>query len=465
MSLTDSVMSLIGFKKNMINDTDCVCGGEVEIQDGKIIGNPYQAFESHKDLLTTNALNAAYEKVSCVGSSIKLISDNIQMIEPVYWNNEKREAVEYPSDRKLKALRKIFEKPNAIDNRKTFLDKCVKNFNIHGVIYFAFYMSSDKQQVISIKIIDTNLVSYFVDKENARISSYLIQNAGIYSGQYTFTGSYYVNDNNSDIILAPYINPRTDCQYLPTSPIMGAGVETLMYWYGCYHNKSMLENGARPSMIVLIKSLLNPKHREQLKQEIKVKHAGAGNAGSAIIIDGAAEKEIKQLSQNNKDMEFGSILSAAEDGIYRRLGTNWVLGRGVSAKDFDKGMEKLYDMTVCPLFQGIYNHLFDVYKYYNSQYDKYSIFYLEQDIPALRGRFIEMMSKLPQIAIFTINERRKLWNYKPLEDERGDELVTQTVSVYQQGMSPDKSNTTSFGGDANDKKEDNKEQEQDIDNK
>lgn len=54
-----------------------------------------------------------------------------------------------------------------------------------------------------------------------------------------------------------------------------------------------------------------------------------------------------------------------------------------------------------------------------------------------------------------------MFNYKPLGDERDNELVAQTVSVYQQGMSSDKQNVTSFGGDANkDKGKDKKEDDE-----
>lgn len=410
--------------------------------------------------MNDRALDAAYTKVSCVGSSIDLIANNIQMIEPVFWDDEEREAIEYPNDKELKKLRRLFEKPNSIDNRKLLLSKCVKNYELHGAIYFVCALSG--KEIISIKVIDNSAVSMFADATNSRIEKFDITNYGSYSGTYTFNGSYYIKDDNASFILAPYINPSPECQYMPASPLLGTGIEVLMYWYGCFHNKSLLENGARPSMIVLIKSLLNPKHREQLRQEIKIRHAGAGNAGSAIIIDGAAEKEIKQLSQNNKDMEFNTMLQAAEDAIYKRLGTNWILGKNVQSKDFQRGMEVLYDMAVCPLFQGIYNHLFDVHKYYNAKHRKLKIIFLEQDIPALRPRFIERMAKIPALAIFTIGERRKMFNYKPLGDERDNELVAQTVSVYQQGMSPNEQNVTSFGGNANkdkDKQDDIEEEE------
>lgn len=460
MALT-GLMSKIGFIKKIKEEAEsCAVGGEVEIQDGKIIGNPYLQFDTFKSLLNDRALDSAYTKVSCVGSSIDLIANNIQMIEPVFWNDEDREAMEYPSDKELKKLRRLFEKPNSVDNRKSFLSKCVKNYELHGVIYFVCVLSG--KEIISIKVIDNSSVSMFLDAENSRIDRFNISNNGAYSGNYLFNGSYYVNEDNASFVLAPYINSSPECQYMPASPLLGTGIEVLMYWYGCFHNKSLLENGARPSMIVLIKSLLNPKHREQLRQEIKIRHAGAGNAGSAIIIDGAAEKEIKQLSQNNKDMEFNTMLQAAEDAIYKRLGTNWILGKNVQSKDFQKGMEVLYDMAVCPLFQGIYNHLFDVHKYYNSKHRNLKIIFLEQDIPALRPRFIERMAKIPALAIFTIGERRKMFNYKPLGDERDDELVAQTVSVYQQGMSSDKQNVTSFGGDANEDKDsqDNTREEQ-----
>ena len=442
MSFVEKVMNRIGYIKDIKTDDGCCYGGDVVIQDGKLIsGNPYQDMGKEKAALRPAELEAAYEKISCVGASIDIIANNLQMIEPVFWDNSKREAVKYGADDKLLKLRRIFERPNPTQNRKKFLEKCAKDYTLHGAIYFAIMF--DKKEVLSIKILDNAVVTGMADVANSRIGSYIVNNTGIYTGTYEFNGAYYEHTEKKNIILAPYINASAEFSYLPASPLQGAGIETLMYWYGCFHNKSLLQNGARPSLIFLIKSLLNPKHREQLREEIRIKHSGAANAGNAIIIDGSADKDVKQFSQNNKDMEFSSVLQAAEDAIYKRLGTNWVLGKNVESKDFGKGMEMLYDLTVCPLFQGIFNHLFDVFKVYNTGYLDYIVFYLEQDIPALRQRFLEMMKNMPALGIFTVKERRKMYDYEPLGDERDDELSVQSVKVTQTGANGS-TNTTGF---------------------
>ena len=449
MAILDNIMSRIGFKQQV--DNAAVCGGEVEIKDGKIIGNPYAEFDMISTPLTPSMIDLTYSRVACVGTSIDLISNNIQMIEPVFWNDDLREMIDYKSDKFLKRVMQLFRKPNVFDTRKTFLSKCVKNYCLHGAIFFGFQLDTNKRDVISIKILDNANVSIFDDIVNNRIGSFEVNNSGAFTGTYTFNGStYYANNSDSFKFIAPLINPRPDIQYLPASILEGVGVEVLMYWYGCYHNKSLLQNGARPSLVFMIKSLLNPKAREQLKSEIKMKHSGAGNAGNVIVMDGAADKDVKQLSQNNKDMEFNETLKAAEDAIYKRLGTNWVLDKKVNTKDLDKGMEMLFDLTICPLFQNIYNYLFSACKYFalkTGNYDDYSIFYLEQDIPALRPRFLQMMKDLPNLQIFTVAERRAMYNFKPLGDERDDELVVQTVRVTQTGNNGE--NTTGFSGENN----------------
>lgn len=440
MSLRQFLTNRLGFAEG-----DCASGScEVEIQDGKVVGNPYHTFGVAGLSLNANELGAAYEKISCVGTSIDLIANNMEMIEPALWDAKTREFMGYPAnDKKLISLINRFEKPNATDNRKTFISKGVKNYNLFGVVYYAFIFGNDNQ-IISIKILDDNLVNPTVDTSNARIDNYRVSNAGSYTGEYTFNGTYYVNSADNKKILAPYMNSSPDYSYLPASVLQGTGIEALMYWYGCYHNKSLLSNGARPSLIFLIKSLLNPKHREQLREEIRIRHSGAGNAGSAIIIDGAADKEVKQFSQNNKDMEFNAVLESAESAIYKRLGTNWVLGKNIASKDLQKGMELLFDMTICPQFQGMFNHIFDVYKYFNSSYGHLRVSYFEYDIPALRSRFLSMMKDMPNLGIFRVIERRKMFHYPPLGDERDDELAVQSVKVTQTGASG--TNDTAFSG-------------------
>lgn len=430
MSLTNSIMGRLGFGSSQCETADY----EVQVQDGKIIGNPYLDFGQSKTMLTPTELGVAYERVSCVGTSIDLISSNMQMIEPVFWDDEKRESMEYPTDKSLRALRTRLERPNALDNRKSMIAKSVKSYLCFGAVYYAILLDA-KNQIVSIKVVDFHNVMPNADATSGRISDYRVINAGSYNGDYVFNGRYYVEKEDKLKILAPFSNNSVNLQYLPASILQGCGLETLMYWYGCYHNKSLLSNGARPSLAILIKSLLSPKQRKSLKEDIRLRHSGAGNAGSAIIVDGAADKEIKQLSQNNKDMEFNETLKSAEESVYKRLGTNWILGKNINSKDMQKGMEMFFDMTVCPLFQSFFNHIFDVYKYYNPKYSNLSMFYLEQDIPALRPRFLNMMKDMPNLGIFTIEERRKMYNYQPLGDERDNELTVQTVKVTQSGNS------------------------------
>lgn len=434
LGIGDFLMNRIGFKSG--DDGSC----DVQIQNGKLMGDPYREFGSDGKVLTQNELASAYEKISCIGTGIDLIANNMQMIDPVFWNDEKREAVEYPKDVKLKLFRKLLENPNATDDRMTSTSKAVKNYTLFGAVYYAFILDN-KNQIISINVLDEFNLTPSVDIANSRIDDYIVMNSGAYNGTYVFNGKYYADGQK---IIAPLINNSPYPQYMPASILQGCGIETLLYWFGCYHNKSLLSNGARPSLIFLIKTMLNKKHREQLREEIRVRHSGAGNAGSAVIIDGSADKDVKQFSQNNKDMEFNAVLDAAESAIQKRLGTNWILDKKVNSKDIQKGTEMFYDMTVCPMFQRIFNHLFDVFKYFNPTYNYLSIFYLEQDIPALRPRFLAMMKDIPGLQIFTVAERRKMYNYPPLGDERDNELVVQTVKVTQNGNSG--TNDTEFTG-------------------
>lgn len=435
MGIGDFLMNRIGFR----SDDPGTC--ETQIQNGRLIGDPYRDFGTENRILTDNELAWAYEKISCVGTGIDLISNNMQMIDPVFWDDEKREAVEYPKDVKLKLFRKLLENPNAIDDRMTLTSKAVKNFILFGVVYYAF-MLDNKNQIISIKILDNFNLTPNVDIANDKIDNYIVNNSGAYNGTYIFNGKYYASSGQK--IIVPLINNSPSPQYMPSSILQGCGIEALLYWFGCYHNKSLLSNGARPSLIFLIKSMLSKKHREQLREEIRIRHSGAGNAGSAVIIDGSADKEVKQFSQNNKDMEFNAVLEAAESAIQKRLGTNWILDKKVTSKDIQKSTEMFYDMAVCPMFQRVFNHLFDVFKYFNSTYNNLSIFYLEQDVPALRPRFLAMMKEIPSLGIFTVKERRKMYNYPPLGDGRDDEIVVQTVKVSQGGNNG--TNNTEFSG-------------------
>lgn len=438
MSFVDNIMSRVGYIKK---EEQPECPNETVFK--KWYGsNPYSLFSDNRGVLDTRALEASYTKVACVANSIDIITNNLQMIKPVFCDESNASVIEHPVKKDLRAVSRLFKKPNSTDTVSTFTSKVVKNHIIHGVVYFAFYM--DGKVPNSIKVLNFNDVSEFPDISNNRIGSYLISNSGIYNGQYFFDGMFYKNKTNPNIYLAPLVNPSPQVQYQPASILNGCGVETLLYWYGCYHNKSLLERGARPSLALLFKAAISSKAREQLREELREFFSGVSNSGRPMIIDGAADKEIKELSQNNKDMEFASILKAAEDAIYKRLGTNWILSDKVASKDLSECLEVFYDMTVCPLFEMIYNHLFGICKYFNSALDNYSVCFLEKNIPALRPRFMKMMSDMPNLGIFVIKERRAMYGYPPLGDDRDNELSAPTVKVTQTGKEGE--NTTAFDG-------------------
>lgn len=169
MSLRQFLTNRLGWAESETGSGSC----EVEIQDGKIVGNPYHNFGSAGLSLSDSELGAAYEKISCVGTSIDLIANNMQMIEPVFWDDKTRTSMDIPSDKKLILLRNRLEKPNSIDNRKTFISKSVKNYNLFGIVYYAFIFGSDNS-IISIKILDNNLINPTPDVSNSRIDSYRV---------------------------------------------------------------------------------------------------------------------------------------------------------------------------------------------------------------------------------------------------------------------------------------------------
>ena len=210
MSIADFIMNRMGFKTESSESYD------VQIQDGKMIGNPYSAFSTQKAQLSEAELAAAYEKISCVGTSIDLIASNMQMIEPVFWDDKDRTAIEYPSDVKLVSLRNRFEKPNSTDNRKSFISKSVKSYILYGVIFCAFVLDN-KKQIISIKVLDYNCVTSSADISGGKVQEYTVSNMGFYDGRYSFNGAHYVKNTDSNTILSPYINSSAQYSYLPIS--------------------------------------------------------------------------------------------------------------------------------------------------------------------------------------------------------------------------------------------------------
>jgi HK97 family phage portal protein len=214
------------------------------------------------------------------------------------------------------------------------------------------------------------------------------------------------------------------------SPLEAAALETKQQIQGRVHNLSLLEKGGRLSLIVSFADTMNDDQHTERKKRINEQLSGAENAGNIAVIS-AKDMNIKEVGQNNKDMDFAELDRIAGQAIYLRykIPLPLVTLDASTFNNMQTAITLLYDQAVLPhadtIFSGLSKMLLPRYKL---DPNKIRITYNPDTITALMDRRLEQLEKRKKINIETINElRSQLPNREPIEN--GDILYQPATLV------------------------------------
>jgi HK97 family phage portal protein len=99
-----------------------------------------------------------------------------------------------------------------------------------------------------------------------------------------------------------HLRDRTDDGLLGRSRLSRAA-DTLAGVYAANtHARAFLERGASPSGVIEVPTAMGPEARERLIAAFKDRHAGAGKAGSTLVLDGGMQWKAAQISPEDAEL-------------------------------------------------------------------------------------------------------------------------------------------------------------------
>lgn len=202
------------------------------------------------------------------------------------------------------------------------------------------------------------------------------------------------------------------------SPIEAAAYSIDQHNQSGAWNQALLQNGARPSGALVVKSqggsygVLSEEQYNRLKQQIDEQFSGVVNAGRPLLLEGGLDW--KELSLTPKDMDFVETKNSAARDIALALGMPPQL-LGIPGDNTYKNMQEarlaLWEQTVIPLVErvsdGISRWLLPMFEN-NLELVPYT-----DDIPVLALRNQAIWDRVEKASFLTENEKRAAVGYGP----------------------------------------------------
>ena len=184
------------------------------------------------------------------------------------------------------------------------------------------------------------------------------------------------------------------------------------------HNKSLLQNGARPggSFTTQFEEPLTDEQFKRLQDQIDVYYSGANNAGRPLLMEHAKYEE---HIVNNRDMDYKTLSVNATSSIYRKfkIPLAMVLAESMTYNNYSTAQVAFYDNAVLPIANFLYGQLGNALLYrYGDDWKRYQITYDMTEIPALKLRQHEDLKVKASIGANTVNELRAAMGDDPIPD-------------------------------------------------
>jgi HK97 family phage portal protein len=164
-----------------------------------------------------------------------------------------------------------------------------------------------------------------------------------------FSTVRYYNDTTGELWHIKQYNPFGNVNnYFGSSKAQPLVLELEQYASGNVNNLNLLKRGSRPSM-----AWVNNRGEEltenqwQRLQDEAAKYSGSANAGSTPILDGM---DVKEMSQNNRDMQFKELQDATRASIANVYGIPLALisDAVMTFNNLETSQTQFYENAVVP---------------------------------------------------------------------------------------------------------------------
>jgi HK97 family phage portal protein len=233
-----------------------------------------------------------------------------------------------------------------------------------------------------------------------------------------------------DVIHIKTFNPLDDVWGV--SPVEPAAREIDTNNAAADWHKSLLDNQARPGMVLLFERNLSDTQYDRLSKDMRDKREGASNAGKTLILEGA--KDVKPYGFSPSEMDFiegnrdKARMIASAFGVPAQL-----LGiRGDQTfANFEQARTIFWEDTVIYYLNLIKAEL-NAWLFDNDE--QIFLDYDVEDVPALAYRQEVKWKRANDASFITTNEKREMTGYGVVEG--GDDILVQ-ASLIPLGQEPE----------------------------
>lgn len=234
-----------------------------------------------------NFANKGYIKNVIVNKAISTIARNVASNEILIYNKEGKE-IEHP------IISKLLHNPNPSLNTFDLLETLVTHLYISGNAYLNFTAYNNQLECYVLR----------PDRVKINTGSNIVPLSYEYIVDKTKT-TFSVDQENfkSPICHIKFNNPLND--FYGLSPIETAQYSMEQHNQCLEWNKSLLENGARPTGALVLNgntAHMTDEEFDALKSQLKSQFSGSQNAGQIMILEGGITWQ--EMSINPKDMDF-----------------------------------------------------------------------------------------------------------------------------------------------------------------
>lgn len=371
-----------------------------------------------------------YRQSSAVATAVDMIADEVEQIRPVIEGPDGKLIDEHP-------VLDLLKKPNYVETYRAFMGKLARHWLLTHEKY-EYLQGNINRLPINIWAVSPEAISRTESENDGYPISFQVSTgpgAGIYNRREDLvkrTWRYTENELRELVRTAGFSSETTDT--ISDSPLQAAANDVNQQIKGKIHNVKLLENGARPSLVVNFKDPLDPRQHEQRKEAIQAQLGGAANAGKIAVVS-STDMELKDIgSTSNKDMDYANLERISSTAIFLRykiplplISTDASTYNNMEQAKFD-----LYDRAVLPcanvIFEGLSHALLPRAGLDPS---KFKITYDAEAIPALRGRMLAELKVRRDLNLESINElRAQLPGREPIE---GGNTVYQPATLVPIG--------------------------------
>lgn len=345
-----------------------------------------------------------YRQSSSVATAVDIIAQEVERISPV---------VELPDGTLTDDhdILKFLGNPNDWNETLSFfMGSLSRALSLTGdnYVYASGIITNPPLEIYAIKPQNVNTEAGNIDQRPTAYTIYNGDGRGSYSRRRDKTGFRFYDGNLKELWHTQGYS-STFSNLSGDSNLTAIALDIYSQIKGRIHNTKLLDNGARPSLLVAFKDTMTQDQHNERRQLINEQLAGSDNAGKIGVIS-SSDMDMKELGITNKDMDYKELERISEHAVYKRyrIPLPLISTDALTDNNMAHAVYQLYDFAVLPQVENIFSSLtMFLMPRYGLNPEEYKITYNPDDIEALKQRRIDILKKRKDLNIETTNELRE----------------------------------------------------------